>query len=106
LAGIIARKAGPINQRIWTIQVHDDGPGASTPAAVKSFTFQQTSGASACKPAVKTELPAVVGNIAPSGNASIPITIDFNGCPQDARFSTQIVMVANEGEGDGLHVYA
>ncbi|MBV9304216.1 MAG: hypothetical protein JOY62_13220 [Acidobacteriaceae bacterium] len=101
LTGSITSKSGPTNQRVWTIQVHDDGPGLADATIVKSIDLKQTSGSS-CKPVVKTALPARVGNLAPKANGVARITIDFTGCSQDAQFSTSTVMVANGGTAKGF----
>jgi len=100
LAGVIASKTGTPDARVWNIQLNNSGPGAADTAAISGFDLSQTFGA-ACSPLVITPLPAVAGNLAPGGSGSVPVTIDFTGCPANARFIANIAFTANSGKATG-----
>jgi hypothetical protein len=69
---------------------------------LNSFSLTQTFGA-ACTPIITSpaSFPAAMGNIAPAGNASIPVTIDFTGCAATARFRLVTSESANSGTVSG-----
>jgi len=100
LAGVVASKTGPSNNRVWSIQVSNSGPGVADGAGVNSFRFRQTFGR-ACSPVVTTALPASAGNIAPGASGSAPVAINFSACPSNARFTVTIGLSANNGRATG-----
>jgi hypothetical protein len=96
MAGNITAKAGPSNARVWTVTFINNGPGVAVGVQVNSLELTQTFGA-ACSPIVTTPaaFPLAVGSIAPSGTGSTAITINFTGCPANARFTANISFSAN-----------
>jgi hypothetical protein len=102
MAGNITAKAGPLNARVWTLTLTDNGPGAAMGVQVNSVNLTQTFGA-ACTPVVTTPaaFPLSVGSIAPAGSESTAITINFTSCPANARFTANISFSANSGTVTG-----
>ena len=96
LAGLITGKSGPTNARAWTITLSNSGPGAANAAEINSLTLKQTFGA-ACTPVIASSFPVAVGSIAPASSANGVVTIDFTGCPNNARFTTTFSFSANNG---------
>jgi hypothetical protein len=100
LFGNITGKSGPTADRLWSIQLSNNGPGAALAAEVSSISFNQVGGVP-CDPAIITALPASAGNVAPGSSAIVPIAIDFNGCAANSRFTVNISLSANAGNGSG-----
>jgi hypothetical protein len=98
MAGNITSKSGPANARVWTVTFTNNGPGVAMGVQINSMNLTQTFGA-ACTPVVTTpvSLPLSVGSIAPAGSDSAAITINFTGCPANARFTANISFSANSG---------
>jgi len=96
LAGLVTGKSGPTNARAWTITLSNSGPGAANAAEINSLTLKQTFGA-ACAPVIASSFPVAVGSIAPASSANGVVTIDFTGCPNNARFTTTFSFSANNG---------
>ena len=100
LSGLITSKSGPQNARVWTITLSNAGPGAANAAQINSLSLTQTSGA-ACSPVINSAFPVAVGNIAPASTGSQVVIIDFNGCANNARFTTTFTFSANAGAVTG-----
>jgi hypothetical protein len=102
MAGNITSKAGPSNARVWTVTFTNNGPGAAMGVQINSVNLTQTFGA-ACTPVVTTPaaFPLSVGSIAPAGSDPAAITINFTGCPANARFTANISFSANSGAVTG-----
>jgi Pro-kumamolisin, activation domain/Bacterial Ig-like domain (group 1) len=100
LAGNITAETGPTNARVWTLTVYSSGPGAATGAKITAFNLTQSFGA-ACKPVVQTPIPVSVGNVPAAGSLGAPITINFTGCPANARFTVRASFSANGGAATG-----
>jgi hypothetical protein len=98
MAANITAKTGPSNARVWTLTFTNNGPGTAMNVQVNSLNLTQTFGA-ACTPAVTfpETFPFPVGNIIPASTGSTSITIDFTGCPANARFTANISFSANSG---------
>lgn len=98
MAGNITSKAGPLNARVWTLALTNNGPAAAMGVQVNSVNLTQTFGA-ACTPVIASpgSFPLAVGSIAPTGSDSAAITINFTGCPASARFTANISFSANSG---------
>jgi hypothetical protein len=96
LTGLITGKSGPSNARVWTIAVSDVGPGEVFLGQINSLTFTQTGGAT-CSPSVTSSFPIAIGDILPASSANGAVTIDFAGCPNNARFTTNFTFSANDG---------
>jgi hypothetical protein len=99
LSGRIASKTGVQNARVWTIEV-DNGATPAHSAEIDGFTFTQTFG-TACTPMVANTFPLALGDILAAGSATAPVTIDFTGCPNNARFTVNIPLSANGGAAIG-----
>ena len=95
LTASITSKAGPLNARVWTVNVANAQSGA-TGVTISSITFAQVAGA-ACTSAVNAALPIALGQIANGASASDPVTIDFSLCASIARFTVQVTVQANGG---------
>jgi hypothetical protein len=102
MAGNITSKAGTSNARVWTLTLTNNGPSAAMGVQVNSVNLTQTFGA-ACTPVVSmpAAFPLSVGSIAPAGSDSTAITINFTGCPANARFTANISFSANSGTVTG-----
>jgi len=100
LSGLIMGTSGPQSARAWTITLSNAGPGAANTAQINSLTLTQTGGA-ACSPAITSTFPVSVGNIAPASSGSGAVTINFTGCPNNARFTTTFTFSANAGAVTG-----
>jgi hypothetical protein len=98
MAGNITSKAGPLNARVWTLTLTNNGPAVAMGAQINSVNLTQTFGA-ACAPVIASPgpFPLTVGSIAPAGSESTAITINFTGCPANARFTANISFSANSG---------
>ena len=102
MAGNITSKVGPLNARVWTLTLTNNGPGAAMGVQVNSVNLTQVVGA-ACTPIVTapTAFPLSVGSIAPAGSEPATLTINFTGCPANARFTANISFSANSGAVTG-----
>jgi len=107
LSFIVNTKTGPQNARVWTIKASDPSSGTSYGTQISGFTLTQTSGA-ACTPVVTppSSYPVVLGDIAGGGTASASFTIDFTGCPNNARFKLTMPWSAAAGADTGTYVSA
>ncbi len=99
-AAISAKANGSVTgQRIWTIRLSNTGLGTATGTQISGLTLTQFAG-TPCSPvaSVVSALPVVVGNIAPSSNATGQVTLDFSGCADPAaRFTLKVDFSANGG---------
>jgi hypothetical protein len=102
MAGNITSKVGLSNARVWTFTLTNNGPAAAMGVQINSMNLTQTFGA-ACTPVVSmpAAFPLSVGSIAPAGSDSTAITINFTGCPANARFTANISFSANSGTVTG-----
>ena len=100
LSGLIASKSGSQSARVWTITLSNTGPGAASTAQINSLILTQTGGG-ACSPVVTSAFPVAVGNIGPASSGSGAVTINFTGCPVNARFTTTFTFSANAGAVTG-----
>jgi len=100
LSGLIMGTSGPQSARAWTITLSNAGPGAANTAQINSLSLTQTGGA-ACSPSVTSAFPVAVGNIAPASTGSGAVTVNFTGCPMNARFTTTFTFSANAGAVTG-----
>jgi hypothetical protein len=96
LWGVIASKSGSQNARVWTVLVGNSGTGLAASAQISRIVFTQTFGAS-CTPEATTTFPVALGSIAAGSSADGAVTIDFTGCPNDARFTVRVGLSANSG---------
>jgi len=96
LGGNILTKSGPQNQRIWPISIANSGVVVAHSVQISSFTMTQTFG-TACTPLPLTFLPALAGDLAPGGSATVNLSFNFSGCAAAARFTAQATFSANGG---------
>jgi len=96
LSGLITGVSGIQSARAWTISLSNTGPAAATLAQIDSLTLKQTGG-TACSPSITSAFPVGVGYIAPSSSGSGAVTINFTGCPNNARFTTTFTFSTNPG---------
>jgi len=102
MAGNIIAKTGPVNARVWTLSLLDNGPGVTQAVLIHDFTLTQTFGA-ACKPILKNaaSFPLSLGNLGPSQTGTTTVTLDFTGCAATARFTAKFTYSANDGGVSG-----
>jgi hypothetical protein len=100
IAGLVEQKTGPQNARVWRINIGNRGPGTAYNAEITNLSLRQASGA-ACTPYLKSRLPLTAGNIGPSSDAIVSVTIDFAGCASNARFILNGQVSANNGTAVG-----
>jgi hypothetical protein len=93
LFGNITGKSGSTAARVWSIQVSNNGPGAALAAEISNMAFTQVGG-TACTPYIDTPLPVSVGNLSPGTSATVPVTISFNGCAANSRFTVTVSLSA------------
>lgn len=104
LSALISSKTGSQIARQWTITL------ASTcfadDAQIDGLTLTQTYGA-ACTPVITNlaTFPLKVGDIEAHDEASGVATINFSGCPNNARFSAKVTFSANDGAVHGSKTF-
>jgi hypothetical protein len=97
LTALISAKSGPSNARVWTVTITNTGAGTAASARINSLALTQTGGA-ACTPSIiGPSFPLTIGNIAPGGSLTGNLTLNFTGCPANARFTAVIGYGANNG---------
>ena len=94
-------KSGPDSTRVWPITLTNTGKQMAQTAKLDGLKLTQTYPATGtlCKPAIKTALPLVVGNIAVGASATGNVSVDFTGCATTARFSAVVTYSAANGGG-------
>jgi hypothetical protein len=101
LGGSYGVKTGTVGgQRVWTVNIGNNGPGVALGAEVTGMTIVQTSG-QACNPTVLSTMPVVAGNIGPHATLGAQVTIDFTGCFPNAFFKVTTAVSANNGAVTG-----
>ena len=101
LTGLITATSGAQSARNWTITLDNNGPFGANAAEIDSLHLTQTGGA-ACSPLVSpAQFPVNVGNIAWGGSALGVVTINFTGCPNNARFTVNFTFSADGGAVTG-----
>jgi endo-1,4-beta-xylanase len=83
----VSTRTGPKDARIWTVTATNGDVGPAYATQITGVTLQQVGGRK-CTPVISSPaaFPVVLGNIATSGTASTPITIDFASCDDDVHF--------------------
>jgi uncharacterized repeat protein (TIGR01451 family) len=91
LSGLVASRSGPSNARIWSISVTNLGTTPAYEVTLGALQLMQTFGA-ACTPTITapTATPIMLGMIAPGNAATGTYTINFTGCPSNARFTMKV----------------
>jgi len=102
LSVVITKKSGAQNARIWTVSLSNKSGCPAENAQVDTFILSQTAGAT-CTPVITSPLtfPLGLGNIAANTQASGTVTLDFTGCPNNARFKATIPFSSNNGAETG-----
>ncbi|HME00133.1 MAG TPA: glycoside hydrolase family 9 protein [Terriglobia bacterium] len=101
LTGLITATSGSQSARNWTITLNNNGPFGANAAEIDSLHLTQTGGA-ACSPLVNpAQFPVNVGNIGWGGSALGVVTINFTGCPSNARFTVNFTFDADGGKVTG-----
>lgn len=102
LSAGITKKSGAKNLRSWAITLSNKSGCSAENAQIDSLMLTQTFG-SACTPVITSPLsfPLGVGNIPAESKASGTSTLDFTGCPNNARFKATIPFSSNNGEVNG-----
>ncbi len=105
LSGIVTGKSGPSNARQWNIALTNNGPGIAYNAQLFLLMFAQTFGTACTAPPVRLSpavLPASLGTQSPGSGAAVPVTLDFSGCPANARFTVSLGYMSNGGASGGV----
>jgi hypothetical protein len=102
LSAIITKKSGVQSSRFWTITLSNKSGCPAENAQIDSMFLTQTAGA-ACTPMITSPLsfPLGVGNVPSNSQASGTVSIDFTGCPNNARFRADIDYSSNNGAVSG-----
>lgn len=102
LSALISSKFGTQNARSWSLTIANKGSCPAENAQIENLVLTQTAGA-ACTPVISSPLsfPLGVGNIPAGAQASGTATINFTGCPNNARFKTTISFSSNNGAVTG-----
>jgi len=104
LSGNITQKTGTFPSRNWVVTVTNGGPGTAYGTQLTALNLTQTFG-TACTPQIVSTLPLALNNsIAEGASGSVPVTINFNGCPTNARFRVDAAFTANYGTSSGTMV--
>lgn len=101
LTASVIGKEGPHSLRVWKVSLNNLGAGRASGSQINQLSLTQSGGGGACHPKVVKRLPIEVGNIIPSGYASVDVPIDFSKCSDNARFSMNLVFSANNGSDVG-----
>jgi hypothetical protein len=99
-AGISA-KSGSASGRQWFVSFTNQGTVQFNAVTVTGFGLLQQGGP-ACTPKLLTPLPAVVGNVGPSGVLAGSLTFDFSSCAAAARFTASMPFTANAQATSGI----
>lgn len=105
LSGIVSAKSGAANSRNWNIALTNNGPGVAYNAQLFVLMFVQTFGTPCTALPVRLApalLPASLGTLAAGNSAQIPVTLDFSGCPANARFTVNLGYMSNGGASGGV----
>jgi len=100
LTGLVTAKSGSDAARNWTIALDNNGPFGANAAEIDGLHLTQTGGA-ACSPSVASTFPVAVGDIAWGSSKLGVVTIRFNGCPNNARFTVNFTFSADGGAVTG-----
>lgn len=101
LTASVIGKEGPRSLRVWKVSLNNLGAGRAIGSQINQLSLTQSGGSGACHPKVVKRLPIEIGDIIPSGYASVDVPIDFSKCPDNARFSMNLVISANNGSDVG-----
>ena len=97
LSASIVSKTGPLNARVWNIQVNNLAVHAAMGIQIDNVKVSHSSG-KVCHPAISSpSFPVSLGDISPKSSIATPVTIDFTGCSSGAKFQAAIVLSANGG---------
>lgn len=101
LTGALVNRQGPLSAARWTFLIVNAGPGAADAAQISSLKLTQNSG-KACGAHIVTRVPILLGNLPPGGFRRTPVTINFTGCSEQARFTVTGILTANQGRATGM----
>ena len=98
----ISKKSGTQNTRSWTLTFSNKSNCPAENAQIDDLLLTQTTGTQ-CQPVITSPLsfPLGIGNIPAGSQASGTTTLDFTGCPNNARFKANITFSSNNGEVNG-----
>lgn len=102
LSALISSKSGSQNARTWNVTVFNRSNFSAKNAQIDGLIISQTSGV-ACSPLITNPIsfPLGIGNISAHKKANGSITVDFTGCPNNARFKVTIPFSSNIGAVSG-----
>lgn len=102
LSAGVNQKSGTQNARAWTISLSNTSYCPAENAQIDGLVLTQTAG-TACNPVMISPLsfPLGVGNIAAGAQATGTATLNFTGCPNNARFKATIPFSSNNGAVTG-----
>src|SRR5262249_37388595 len=96
----IVTKNGAASSRFWAIQLTNAGPGVAYGAQVFVLSFVQTFGTACTSLPVRLSpatLPSILGTLSPGQSVLSTFSIDFSGCPANARFTVNLGYMSNGG---------
>lgn len=105
MSGIVSAKSGTSSNRVWNITLTNSGPGIAYNAQLYVLMFVQTFGTPCTALPVRISppvLPASLGTLNPGASATLPVALDFSGCPTTARFTVSLGYMSNGGASGGL----
>lgn len=102
LSAVISKKSGTQNARIWTITLANSSRCSAENAQIDNLVLSPLSGSN-CRPVITApaSFPLGVGNIQAGAQVSGTTTINFSGCPNNAKFKVNIPFSSNSGEVTG-----
>jgi hypothetical protein len=106
LQAVIDAKTGPQNARLWQIGINDYGTAPATNVAISKVTFTQTYGATcSTPPSVVSGIPGTWSSIPANSTLLDGVTINFSGCPTNARFTVVVTFTADCSAGGSTTFY-
>ena len=96
LFGSIVNKPGSVPNKQWNIRVANTGSNAAANTKLDSLTLTQTFG-STCTPTITSTFPINLGLLTAGSSADTSVSINFNTCAANSRFTAVINSSANSG---------
>ncbi len=104
LSAAITGKSGGGGNETWTVTLSNNSGLPDSGAQITNVALTQIGGSLPCIAQTTATVPLAVGSIAPGGNKSVAVPLEFNACPADARFDVELVFSANSGTSVGTLV--
>jgi alpha-galactosidase len=101
LTAAITGKSASDGAETWTITLSNSDQLPASDVQITNVALTQTAGSSSCVAETTATLPLAVGTIAPGGNSSVALPVNFSACPADAQFNLELVFSGSSGTSVG-----